>query len=645
MKQLFFLLSISSFLSWNVNAQTTYVNGMSHKHQNVLQINNGNGNIGFITSSSCDGNKVCLSKKDVNGVTLWDKAYTILEGATPSTEVNALSICSAFRYQQPQYNFVVTGSYRSVSGQDKMFIMLIDDNGNLLRKNALIENPGNTSFDHLYGTHVFQNSDGGYIVSGNISSGNNSDMTDSREILVAQFDFDLNLQWCHSYNSNISGQTTVSWSSNYVDYDMATKGVRFAPFQYLITGSRQVDATYPGNPQITDVGVLNLLLDDNGDPIMDNSFNLRYQFLQSGADILIDDDRYYILSNKFYEHTFSITAFDRATHAMLPNYSYDAVTSTLPGVNSECSNGYIFGNKLFRDMGDGGDEELIITGYHLGDYTDPMVIYPDVIFPFVMKLKEEDPWIDKSVNLTRFEPSAMDKANLGTGFFAPIQPNHPFYDPANYFMSNTVVGASEHRFLSLVPMYDGSSRVDNKIIAFDYHGEGYKCSTSCGSLQFTQEDKKLDGNPLIKTDDVAIEVNVDIQIDLLSTQEFSCAPLFNGRTHEVDPGGGGGGDNGVLTPFRKKTNQQHIGMQEPDNPNWVEITVWPNPAKNQIQISGLLNGAGSIEVIDLTGKVVKEEWGELSIEHIVNISELNAGTYIVKVKQGERSKNIRLIKE
>lgn len=73
--------------------------------------------------------------------------------------------------------------------------------------------------------------------------------------------------------------------------------------------------------------------------------------------------------------------------------------------------------------------------------------------------------------------------------------------------------------------------------------------------------------------------------------------------------------------------------------NW---TVYPNPSSNVIQIQGIENIAEvhEIEVIDMTGKVQKLEL----IKGEANISDLNAGNYILRLVINGKVKQTKIIK-
>lgn len=71
-----------------------------------------------------------------------------------------------------------------------------------------------------------------------------------------------------------------------------------------------------------------------------------------------------------------------------------------------------------------------------------------------------------------------------------------------------------------------------------------------------------------------------------------------------------------------------------DGFNFAEaITLYPNPAKNTLTISDASNSANaSIEITDISGRIVKSLNAGFSNELVINVSELTAGNYILKLK-------------
>jgi len=73
--------------------------------------------------------------------------------------------------------------------------------------------------------------------------------------------------------------------------------------------------------------------------------------------------------------------------------------------------------------------------------------------------------------------------------------------------------------------------------------------------------------------------------------------------------------------------QSTVGVDEKKSENF---SFYPNPAMNEITISGIKN-IQSVKITDITGKLVKEVNAEELIHNKINIEELNQGVYLVNI--------------
>lgn len=79
------------------------------------------------------------------------------------------------------------------------------------------------------------------------------------------------------------------------------------------------------------------------------------------------------------------------------------------------------------------------------------------------------------------------------------------------------------------------------------------------------------------------------------------------------------------------------------------INLWPNPVKNQLNITGVeaFEGQAEVKVYDLSGRLVlsstKDSTSQNTIQ--INTSSLSTGTYLVKITDGKTSLNKKIIKE
>ena len=84
-----------------------------------------------------------------------------------------------------------------------------------------------------------------------------------------------------------------------------------------------------------------------------------------------------------------------------------------------------------------------------------------------------------------------------------------------------------------------------------------------------------------------------------------------------------------------------------DNAFNNELLIYPNPVQNILQISNLNNTViDTIEVFDIQGRLVKQ-FNSFETNSTLNldISELKAAIYLVRINSGNTSNVVRIIKE
>lgn len=74
------------------------------------------------------------------------------------------------------------------------------------------------------------------------------------------------------------------------------------------------------------------------------------------------------------------------------------------------------------------------------------------------------------------------------------------------------------------------------------------------------------------------------------------------------------------------------------------IALSPNPAKNNVRITGLEKGSATIQVIDAIGKLVVEAQSNEQ-QYLLDISRLKTGVYTIKLIQNNRIQSVKMIKE
>ncbi len=71
------------------------------------------------------------------------------------------------------------------------------------------------------------------------------------------------------------------------------------------------------------------------------------------------------------------------------------------------------------------------------------------------------------------------------------------------------------------------------------------------------------------------------------------------------------------------------------------ISVYPNPAKNQLNILGLVDNS-NISICDLSGKVMKEI--SANNRGSIDITDLENGVYFVRIKSAKATEVLKFIK-
>lgn len=85
----------------------------------------------------------------------------------------------------------------------------------------------------------------------------------------------------------------------------------------------------------------------------------------------------------------------------------------------------------------------------------------------------------------------------------------------------------------------------------------------------------------------------------------------------------------------------HVSIEETEK---QAFKVYPNPSTTQITVElENLRGKSQLEIYTLSGKLLRQELVHSTVQNF-NISELNAGMYLIKIKDGEREVSRRFRK-
>jgi hypothetical protein len=91
-------------------------------------------------------------------------------------------------------------------------------------------------------------------------------------------------------------------------------------------------------------------------------------------------------------------------------------------------------------------------------------------------------------------------------------------------------------------------------------------------------------------------------------------------------------------------------MDVPENDLTHEIAIFPNPSSGltTVEVSGAVNNNASLEILDLTGRLIHSEKMNASAdfaESFVDVSSYKLGTYLVKIKTNDRVYTKSLVKQ
>ena len=74
----------------------------------------------------------------------------------------------------------------------------------------------------------------------------------------------------------------------------------------------------------------------------------------------------------------------------------------------------------------------------------------------------------------------------------------------------------------------------------------------------------------------------------------------------------------------------------------AQFEIYPNPVGNQLNINGNLGKVKSLQIYDMTGKLMKDISNTLNSEHkSIDVSQLIPNTYILRID----GKSIKFIKK
>jgi len=98
----------------------------------------------------------------------------------------------------------------------------------------------------------------------------------------------------------------------------------------------------------------------------------------------------------------------------------------------------------------------------------------------------------------------------------------------------------------------------------------------------------------------------------------------------------------VLTGQIINANTYPSDITEVQETHFEQITTYPNPFDNSINITNPLNKKITVELIDLMGRIIQIETANTGIT--LNTAKQESGVYLLRIKQDNHSKVIKLVK-
>jgi hypothetical protein len=92
-------------------------------------------------------------------------------------------------------------------------------------------------------------------------------------------------------------------------------------------------------------------------------------------------------------------------------------------------------------------------------------------------------------------------------------------------------------------------------------------------------------------------------------------------------------DDGLATTENDAYNSNCIceGVSSVEENNVLGLNIYPNPANNEITLNSDVMGAGTLTVVDMTGRVVLQQKTVVSSTQKINIQDLPSGIYSLAV--------------
>lgn len=110
------------------------------------------------------------------------------------------------------------------------------------------------------------------------------------------------------------------------------------------------------------------------------------------------------------------------------------------------------------------------------------------------------------------------------------------------------------------------------------------------------------------------------------------------------------GDGGTLNSWSIKVCKQIASNLSTKDIAFQNLSVWPNPANNIVNISfeSDANDIVTIEMFDIQGRILKQQKADASIGNVsqsIDVNSLPVGVYVLKMTQGNKQFNSKIVKQ
>ncbi len=426
--------------------ENSYLHGRDNTGFSVLQAQDGNGYLLAGTAADPldpEETDIQLVRVDDFGAILWKLRYD------SGSNERCFSVSHTFGSDGTADGYLLAGSHQ-ILGTDKLLLMRIDLSGGVVWQRYYDD----TIFgQHSVALHVQHTPiDNGFIVAGFATQGYTD--TDDKEALILKTDATGNLIWVQALNTN---KVTK-------DFDMAAHITVVPGIGYFVTGSMNSEKCFyvcGPNPDLTDQGVLAVLLDDAGNPIWDQSFSSTavtspgHWESGTGATVDLTRESIFLVHNNTAIHDFGLTEFDYAGN-IVAHHDY--------------SSGYLFDRAAFSVIDDHNPDNLVVAGFIRSQ--EIMIADPADPTTFITYFDNSPPWmaqLDKDTGQplwhTRYLVPSEGVNSYGDPFFGL------FYGPKpNIYSQEMAVSTDDAGFALTALRTDLSNEIDLELIKTDSAG-------------------------------------------------------------------------------------------------------------------------------------------------------------------------------